>query len=67
MKEKIIQIENKKKRDSNIELLRIILMIVIVAHHYVVNSGIMESINQCNRGGGIQFSSNLRLGWKNCN
>ncbi len=51
MKEKIIQIENKKKRDSNIELLRIILMIVIVAHHYVVNSGIMESINQCNRGG----------------
>lgn len=61
MKGKIIQIENKKKRDSNIELLRIILMIVIVAHHYVVNSGIMESINQCNRGGVSSLA--LIYGW----
>ena len=28
------------KRDSNIELLRIITMLLIVAHHYVVNSGL---------------------------
>lgn len=29
-------------RDSNIELYRIILMLLIIAHHYVVNSGIPE-------------------------
>jgi len=28
------------QRDSNIELFRIILMLVIIAHHYVVNSGL---------------------------
>lgn len=32
----------KKERSSNLELLRIILMFVIIAHHYVVNSGITE-------------------------
>lgn len=26
-------------RDSNFELFRIILMLLIIAHHYVVNSG----------------------------
>ena len=31
-----------KVRDSNIELFRIITMLLIVAHHYVVNSGLME-------------------------
>ena len=31
----------KKQRESNIELFRIILMLLIVAHHYVVNSGLM--------------------------
>ena len=30
----------QKKRDSNIELFRIITMILIVAHHFVVNSGL---------------------------
>lgn len=30
----------KKERDSSIELFRIISMLIIVAHHYVVNSGI---------------------------
>lgn len=29
-------------RNSNLELYRIIVMILIVAHHYVVNSGVME-------------------------
>ena len=27
-----------KQRDSNLELMRIIAMLLIVAHHYVVNS-----------------------------
>lgn len=37
-------LENKpsqpKKRESNLELFRIITMLLIVAHHYVVNSGL---------------------------
>lgn len=33
-------------RESGIELLRIVLMLVIVAHHYVVNSGVSDQINQ---------------------
>lgn len=33
-------------RASNIELLRILSMFVIVAHHFVVNSGILEQIDQ---------------------
>ena len=33
-----------KKRDSNLELYRIITMMLIIAHHYVVNSG-LTSIN----------------------
>ena len=31
-----------KKRSSNIELLRIIAMYLIIAHHYVVNSGLTD-------------------------
>ena len=34
-----------KLRQSNIELLRIVLMLLIIAHHYVVNSGLMSIIN----------------------
>lgn len=34
------KIEIKKMRKSNIELLRIVLIIMVIAHHYVVNSGI---------------------------
>ena len=34
----------KANRDSGIELFRIITMLVIVAHHYVVNSGIITQI-----------------------
>ena len=30
-----------KMRDSNLELFRIIVMLLIVAHHYVVNSGLL--------------------------
>lgn len=43
------------KRDSNIELLRIIMMIAIVAHHYVVNSGIMELYDFSNITGNMIF------------
>lgn len=35
-------------RDSSIELFRIIAMLCIVAHHYVVNSGITEEITVSN-------------------
>ncbi len=37
---------NSKIRNSNIELYRIIVMLLIIAHHYVVNSGIMVTILQ---------------------
>ena len=30
------------QRNSNLELYRIIVMLLIVAHHYVVNSGVIE-------------------------
>ena len=35
----------KKHRDSNIELYRILVMLLIVAHHYVVNSGLIYDMN----------------------
>lgn len=38
----------KPMRNSNIELYRIVLMLIIIAHHYVVNSGIMDSITKQN-------------------
>ena len=34
--------KNLKVRDSNIELYRIISMLCIIAHHYVVNSGLLD-------------------------
>ncbi len=35
-----------KRRDSNLELYRIIVMFMIVAHHYVVNSGLMDVMKE---------------------
>ena len=35
--------DSKETRDSNLELFRIITMILIVAHHYVVNSGLTSA------------------------
>lgn len=35
----------KKERSSNLELLRICAMIIIIAHHYVVNSGFTDCFN----------------------
>ena len=36
----------QKVRNSNLELYRIIVMLLIVAHHYVVNSGLMEIMEE---------------------
>jgi len=36
-----------KNRDSNLELFRIITMILITANHYVCNSGLLDVMNQC--------------------
>lgn len=36
-----IQASQKKLRESNLELFRILTMLLIVAHHYVVNSGLI--------------------------
>ncbi len=33
-----------KKRDSNLELYRILVMFLIVCHHFVVNSGVLEKM-----------------------
>lgn len=35
--------EKKQERSSNIELFRILVMLAIVAHHYVVNSGLISA------------------------
>ena len=43
----------KKERSSNLELYRIIVMLAIVAHHYVVNSGLMAEM----RDDGITLNS----------
>ncbi|MBP3917174.1 acyltransferase family protein [Clostridium sp.] len=37
--------EIRRERSSNFELMRVIMMITIIAHHYVVNSGITERYN----------------------
>lgn len=36
----------KRERNSNLELFRIIIMLLIVSHHYVVNSGITNIIEK---------------------
>jgi hypothetical protein len=36
------------RRQSNIELFRIVTMLCIVAHHYIVNSGVYDEITQAN-------------------
>ena len=35
-------VDVKKERNSNLELYRVIVMLLIVAHHYVVNSGLFQ-------------------------
>lgn len=53
-------IQSQTRRQSNIELLRIISLFLIVCHHYVVNSGIMDHFSDlstigANEWGGISF------------
>lgn len=54
--------EKKQPRNTNLELFRILTMLVIVAHHYVVNSGITTLIYD-----GSEFSTRdiaeLLFGW----
>lgn len=38
----------EKIRNSSVELFRIISILIIIAHHYVVNSGLLEVINESN-------------------
>lgn len=33
----------RKHRNSNLELMRIFLMLLVIAHHYVVNSGVSSN------------------------
>lgn len=42
-------------RSSNLELVRIVAMLSIVAHHYVVNSGAIEAISQAGEGPNALF------------
>lgn len=44
MGDSVIKKSGGKSRYSNLELYRIIVMLLIVAHHYVVNSGVLESM-----------------------
>lgn len=36
--------ENGVQRESGLELFRILTMMLIIAHHYVVNSGLIDVI-----------------------
>lgn len=57
-------VENKQggQRESGIELFRIISMLVIVAHHYIVNSGVMDVVNASNAITGSALFA-LLFGW----
>lgn len=45
-----------KQRESNFELFRIVVMLFIVAHHYVVNSGLIDLVCETKFGGENSFS-----------
>ena len=44
--EKQMQVINKPERSSNLEFYRILVMLSIVAHHYVVNSGVTDVMKE---------------------
>lgn len=50
-------------RDSNLELFRIISMLVIVSHHYVVNSGLIDVIYNSKQPTEINALFLLLFGW----
>lgn len=45
-KTELLQKKGNVQRNSNFELFRILTMLVIVAHHYVVNSGLILLLNE---------------------
>lgn len=49
-------------RSSNIELFRILSMLMIVAHHYVVNSGLLDCIEKQSQLG-VKDYFLLLFGW----
>lgn len=53
--------DKNEGRESNIELLRIVLIIMVIAHHYVVNSGIRELWDFRNISTNMVFS--ILYGW----
>lgn len=60
--EQSLQVKNK--RESGIELLRILMMLVIIAHHAIVNSPVMGTINSNLAGGGaVKNLVAMFLGW----
>ena len=54
MKTKVVR-KKWEGRDSNFELFRIVLMLLIIAHHYVVNSGLSELYDFNNITGNMIF------------
>ncbi len=58
-----MQLQQDKVRNSSIELYRIIVMLMIVLHHYFTNSDIMGAINQDNLISVNSVSSILLAAW----
>lgn len=54
-----------KKRESNLEVFRILLMLMIIAHHYVVNSEIADFFNPTHPTANMLFMTFIWMGWKN--
>lgn len=44
-----------KERDSNLELMRIVMMLAIISHHFVVNSGVVQLYDYSNPTGKMIF------------
>lgn len=57
-----IGIKTTKERRSNLELFRIVTMVIIIMHHYVVNSGIIGQINSASQIGNKEIVM-LLWGW----
>lgn len=54
----------ERQRDSNFELFRIVLMLLIIAHHYVVNSGFSKLYDFDNITGNMIFLQLFGFGGK---
>lgn len=58
----MVQESEKRERDSNLELFRIVTMLIIIAHHYVGNSGLLSLVKESSA---LSFNSLFLLlfGW----